>query len=32
VIAEPIERLARVGCETARILHERDRAGSAGSS
>jgi uridine phosphorylase len=32
VSAEPIERLARVGCETARILHERDRAGSTGSS
>ncbi len=30
--AELIERLARVGCETARILHERDRAGSTGSS
>lgn len=32
VSAEPIERLARVGCETVRILHERDRAGSTGSS
>ena len=31
VSAEPIERLARVGCETARILDERDRAGSTGS-
>jgi uridine phosphorylase len=32
VSTEPIERLARVGCETARILHERDRAGTTGSS
>jgi uridine phosphorylase len=27
---EPIERLARAGCETIRILAERDRAGSSG--
>jgi uridine phosphorylase len=31
VSAEPIERLARVGCEAARILDTRDRAGSTGS-
>lgn len=30
VSEEPIERLARVGCETIRILAERDRAGSGG--
>lgn len=30
VSAEPIERLAHVGCEAARILHERDRPGSTG--
>jgi hypothetical protein len=30
--SEPIERPARVGCETAGILDERDRAGSTGTS
>ncbi|HJS25723.1 MAG TPA: nucleoside phosphorylase [Actinomycetota bacterium] len=32
VSAEPIERLARMGCETVRILDERNRSGSTGSS